>query len=219
MIRIGLRGGKKMAIINLSIPLKDEEIKKLKLGDLVSFSGEAFTCRSRLQRAVFDEGWKLPFSTKERNVLIHMGPVIIREGEKWKWRSGGPTSSIRFEKWGAKSIREWGLKAIIGKTTMGKETQLAMKENICIHASSPALALNRWAKQVKEVKDVYWVKELGLIEAPWILELEEWGPFLVDIDSEGRNYFDELDIIIDDNRKKAYNYLNIPEDFEYTKLY
>jgi tartrate/fumarate subfamily iron-sulfur-dependent hydro-lyase beta chain len=208
-----------VAEFHLNIPLKDEEIKKLEIGDLVYFSGEAFTCRSMLQRVVFDEGWKLPFSTKERNVLIHMGPVIMKEGDKWKWRSGGPTSSIRFEKWGGKSVKEWGLKAIIGKTTMGIETQLAMKENVCIHASSPSIALNLWARQVKEVKGVYWLEELGLIEAPWILELDGWGPFIVDIDCEGRNYFDELDVVIENQRKKVYQDLKIPEDFEYTKLY
>ena len=151
-------------------------------------------------------------------MLIHMGPVMMKEKGKWKFLSGGPTSSIRFEKWGAKSVKEWGLKAIIGKTTMGKSTQRAMKENICIHASSPALAINLWAKQVKEVKGVYWFNELGHIEAPWMLELKDWGPFLVDIDCQGRNYFDKLDVTIDANRRKAYKDLNIAEDFEYTKL-
>jgi L(+)-tartrate dehydratase beta subunit len=72
---------------------------------------------------------------------------------------------------------------------------------------------------VKEVKGVYWLEELGLIEAPWILELDGWGPFIVDIDCEGRNYFDELDVVIENQRKKVYQDLKIPEDFEYTKLY
>jgi len=69
------------------------------------------------------------------------------------------------------------------------------------------------------IKDVYWLEELGSIEAAWILELKNLGPFMVDIDSEGRSHFDELDVVIDNNRKKAYKDLNIPENFEYTKLY
>ena len=69
------------------------------------------------------------------------------------------------------------------------------------------------------IKDVFWFKELGSIEAAWILELKDLGPFLVDIDTEGRNYFDELDVVIERNRLRAYEKLHIPENFEYTKLY
>lgn len=123
-----------------------------------------------------------------------------------------------FEKWGAKSIAEWGLRAIVGKTTMGNETAFAMKKNKCIHATPVGVAPNLMIDRIK-IKDVFWFKELGSIEAAWQLELDRLGPFMVDIDSEGRNHFNELDQIIEDNRKKAFARLNIAEDFEYTKLY
>ena len=207
-----------MANFHLKVPLRDEDIKGIRIGDIVYFSGEAWTCRSRLQRYVFDEGHPLPFSTKERNLLIHVGPVIIKEKGKWKLVSFVPTSSIRFEKWGARSVRELGLKAIVGKTTMGKSTQRAMREQVCLHATPMGVTPNLYLEQIT-IKDVLWLKELGSIEAAWILELRDLGPFLVDIDSEGKNHFDELDVIIDNNRKKAYKDLGIPEDFEYTKLY
>ena len=207
-----------MSEFHLEVPLKDEDIKELKIGDTIYFSGEAWTCRSRLQRYVFDEGHILPFSTKERNLLIHVGPVIIKENGEWKLVSFVPTSSIRFEKWGARSVKELGLKAIVGKTTMRESTRQAMKENICIHATPLGVTPNLYLKQIT-IKDVYWFEELGSIEAAWILELRDLGPFLVDIDSEGRSHFDELDAIINNNRKKAYKDLNIPEDFEYTRLY
>lgn len=207
-----------MANFHLKVPLRDEDIKGIRIGDILYFSGEAWTCRSRLQRYVFDEGHPLPFSTKERNLLIHVGPVIIKEKGKWKLVSFVPTSSIRFEKWGARSVRELGLKAIVGKTTMGKSTQQAMRENVCLHATPMGVTPNLYLEQIT-IKDVFWLKELGSIEATWILELKDLGPFLVDIDSEGNNHFDKLDVIIDKNRKKAYKDLGIPEDFEYTKLY
>lgn len=207
-----------MSDFHLKIPLEDEDIKRLQIGDVVYFSGEAWTCRSRLQRYVFDEGNILPLSTKERNLLIHVGPVIIKERDKWKLVSFVPTSSIRFEKWGARSVKDFGLKAIIGKTTMGESTKRAMKEYVCIHATPLGVTPNLYLEQIT-IKDVYWLEELGSIEAAWILELKDLGPFMVDIDSEGRSHFDELDVVIDNNRKKAYKDLNIPENFEYTKLY
>jgi tartrate/fumarate subfamily iron-sulfur-dependent hydro-lyase beta chain len=207
-----------MAEVYLKVPLSDEDVVKLQLGDLVYFSGAAWTCRSRLQKYVFDEGHELPFSARENNLLIHVGPVVIEENGEWKLVSFMPTSSIRFEKWGAKSIETWGLRAIVGKTTMGKSTALAMKKHHCIHATPVGVTPNLFLDRIK-IKDVHWFDELGSIEAAWQLELEELGPFLVDIDCEGRNHFDELDRVIENNRKKAYRLLNIPEDFEYTKLY
>ena len=207
-----------MAEFHLQVPLREEEIKKLRIGDLVYFSGPGWTCRSRLQMYVFDEGHKLPFSTEDKNLLIHVGPVIIEEEGKWKLLSFTPTSSIRFEKWGPRSIREWRLKAIVGKTTMGKASIEAIKEKGCIHATPIGIIPNFYQDQI-EIRDVYWFKELGSIEAAWILDLKDLGPFLVDIDTEGRSYFEELDQVIEKNRRKAFQRLGIPEDFEYTKLY
>jgi tartrate/fumarate subfamily iron-sulfur-dependent hydro-lyase beta chain len=207
-----------MAEFHLQVPLREEEIKKLRIGDLVYFSGPGWTCRSRLQKYVFDEGHKLPFSTEDKNLLIHVGPVIIEEEGKWKLLSFTPTSSIRFEKWGPRSIREWRLKAIVGKTTMGKASIEAIKEKGCIHATPIGIIPNFYQDQI-EIRDVYWFKELGSIEAAWILDLKDLGPFLVDIDTEGRSYFEELDQVIEKNRRKAFQRLGIPEDFEYTKLY
>lgn len=207
-----------MAEFHLTVPLPEDEIKRLRIGDMVFFSGPAWTCRSRLHRYVFDEGHPLPFSTRERNLLIHVGPVVLKEKGKWKLLSFTPTSSIRFEKWGPKSIHEWRLKAIIGKTTMGKSSMETMKEETCIHATPIGIIPNLYQDQI-QIENVYWLEELGSIEAAWILKLKDLGPFLVDIDSEGRNYFDELDAKISENQRKAYERLGIPEDFEYTKLY
>jgi len=207
-----------MAEYHLTSPLREEEIRKLKIGDTVYLSGNAFTCRSRLQRYIFDEGNTLPFDTLDRNLLIHNGPIVIKENGKWKLVSFMPTSSIRFEKWGAKSVKEWGLKMIVGKTTMGKETAAAMKEMGCVHVSPRSVSPNLWIDSI-EVEDVYLFDELGSIEAAWFFNINELGPFIVDIDSEGNNYFDKLDFDIEKRKKRALSDLGIDESFEFTKLY
>ena len=206
-----------MAEYHFKVPLNDEDVKKLHIGDMVYFSGEAWTSRSRVQKAVFDEGWTLPFSTETRNLLIHAGPVIKEEGGEHKIISFAPTTSVRFEKWGPQSVQKWHQKAIIGKATMGAKTMLAMMENICIHASPIGLTTNLFLDRIK-IKDVHWKKEFGSIESAWIVELEDYGPFIVDIDCYGRNYFDEVDRLIQSSRNEAYKYLGIPEDFQYTRL-
>ncbi|MBQ7037209.1 MAG: fumarate hydratase C-terminal domain-containing protein [Clostridia bacterium] len=207
-----------MAEYHLTSPLSDDDVKKLKLGDTVYISGECFTCRSRLQKYIFDENNVLPFDTKDRNVLIHNGPIVIRENGKWKLMSFMPTSSIRFEKWGAKSVEEWGLKMIVGKTTMGEKTAKMMKEKKCVHVSPRSVSPNLWIDSI-EVQDVYLYDELGRIEAAWFFKLHDLGPFIVDIDCEGNNYFDRLDRDIANKKDEALKKLGIDSSFEFTKLY
>lgn len=207
-----------MAEYHLTSPLTDEDVKKLKLGDTVYLSGECFTCRSRLQKYIFDEGNVLPFDTKDRNILIHNGPIVVKEDGKWRLVSFMPTSSIRFEKWGAKSVDEWGLKMIVGKTTMGEKTAQMMKEKKCVHVSPRSVSPNLWIDSI-EVQDVYLYDELGRIEAAWFFKMNELGPFIVDIDAEGNNYFDHLDKDIADRKEKALKKLGIDDTFEFTKLY
>ena len=207
-----------MAEYHLTSPLTDEDVTKLKLGDTVYISGECFTCRSRLQKYIFDENNALPFDTKDRNILIHNGPIVVKEEGKWRLVSFMPTSSIRFEKWGAKSVSEWGLKMIVGKTTMGEKTAKMMKEKKCVHVSPRSVSPNLWIDSI-EVQDVYLYDELGRIEAAWFFKLNDLGPFIVDIDAEGNNYFDRLDKDIADKKEEALKKLGIDDSFEFTKLY
>ena len=207
-----------MAEYHLKAPLSEEDVCKLKLGDIVYISGEAFTCRSRLQKYIFDEGNKLPFSTAERNVLIHNGPIVVKEDGKWRLVSFMPTSSIRFEKWGAKSVDEWNLRMIVGKTTMGEKTAKMMKKKKCVHVSPRSVSPNLWIDSI-EVQDVHLYDELGRIEAVWFFKLNDIGPFIVDIDTEGNNYFDALDVEIAKRKEAAMAELGIEHDFEFTKLY
>lgn len=205
-----------MAVYHLQTPFDPKEITALRAGDLVYLSGQAFTCRSRLHRWVFDEGHASPQAALERDLLIHVGPIVLREENRFDLVSFMPTSSIRFEKWGARSVREWGLRMIVGKTTMGPETMAAMQEMGCVHVSPQSVSPNLWVPSI-QITDVELFDELGTIEATWHMNLQELGPFVVDIDTQGTNLFSQMDS--EKNRRAAYERLGIPEGFEYTKLY
>jgi len=207
-----------MAEYHLTGPLTEADVTQLKIGDTVYITGEIFTCRSRLQKYIFDEGNTLPFDTADRNILIHNGPIIVKEDGKWKLMSFMPTSSIRFEKWGARSVDEWNLRMIVGKTTMGERTAQMMKEKKCVHVSPRSVSPNLWIDSI-EVQKVHLFEELGSIEAAWFFKVNELGPFIVDIDCEGNNYFDRLDASIAERKDAALKKLGIDETFEFTKLY
>ena len=206
-----------MATYELKTPFDPEEIAKLRIGDLVYVSGKAFTCRSRLHRWVFDENHPSPKAAMERDLLIHVGPIVLRHEDSYELVSFMPTSSIRFEKWGARSVENWGLKMIIGKTTMGQETMDMMKKLGCVHVSPQGVSPNLWASQI-DITGVELFDELGTIEATWHMDLDKLGPFVVDMDTQGNNLFEAIDEKVAENKAKAYAKLGL-EDFEYTKLY
>ncbi len=207
-----------MAEVHLKAPLTDEDVCSLKVGDTVYISGEAFTCRSRLQKYIFDEGHTLPFDEPNRNILIHNGPIVVKEDGKWRLVSFMPTSSIRFEKWGAKSVDQWNLKMIVGKTTMGKETAEMMKKKKCVHVSPQSVSPNLWVDSI-EVQDVHLFDELGSIEAAWFFKLNDIGPFIVDIDTEGNQYFEAMDEEVEKRKQEVMKKMGVDPEFEYTKLY
>ena len=207
-----------MAEYHLKAPLTDKDVEQLQIGDVVFVSGKAFTCRSRLHKYVFDEGNDFPLVPGERNVLIHVGPIMLRENDKWHLVSFMPTSSIRFEKWGARSVDQWKLKMIIGKTTMGAETMEMMKLKKCVHVSPQSVSPCSWVDNIS-VDDVDLIDTLGSIEATWHMELSELGPFVVDIDTKGNNLYEQRKSMVDSNKTRALEKLGIDEEFKYTKLY
>ena len=208
-----------MKTYHLKTPLSQEDVEKLEIGDVVYLTGEAFTCRSRLHRWVLDEDHPLPEAGVKRDLLIHVGPIVLpEEGGKWRLISFMPTSSIRFEKWGARAVDEWGLRMIVGKTTMGEETMAMMREKKCVHVSPQCVSPNSWIRHI-EIEKVDLFKELGTIEATWSLKIDELGPFVVDIDCRGNNLYKNHEAEVNANREAALAALGIDADFEYTKLY
>ena len=207
-----------MATYHLKTPLTQADVEQLKIGDVVYVTGDAFTCRSRLHRWVFDEGHDLPRAGKERSLLIHVGPIVLREDGSYKLVSFMPTSSIRFEKWGARSVDLWDLRMIIGKTTMGQETMDMMKKKKCVHVSPQCVSPNSWVQNIR-ITDVELFDELGTIEATWSMTVKELGPFVVDIDCQGNNLYKNHEKQVDEAREKALKELGIDPDFQYTKLY
>ena len=207
-----------MATYHFKTPLSQTDVEQLQIGDVVYVSGDAFTCRSRLHRWVLDEGHQLPQAGKDRSLLIHVGPIVLREDNKFKLISFMPTSSIRFEKWGARAVDEWGLRMIIGKTTMGQETMDMMKKKKCVHVSPQCVSPNSWVQNI-DITDVELFDALGTIEATWHMTVTELGPFVVDIDCRGNNLYKNHEKEVDEAREKALRALGIEPDFQYTKLY
>jgi tartrate/fumarate subfamily iron-sulfur-dependent hydro-lyase beta chain len=206
-------------IIHLELPMSPEDSRNLALGDLVTVSGQVFTGRSRFHiRAITDDIYP-PIDYSRINCFFHSGPVMKKgPGGGWEIVSIEPTSSIRFEKYSGRVVEKFGLRTLIGKTTMGPGTAEALKKTGGVHLSKIGICGNQISQQVDTIESVYFLDELGKTEATWVFRVNRFGPFFVDIDSKGNNYFQALDQASRKSLNRIYRDLEIPEDFEYTEV-
>lgn len=207
-----------MAEKYLKVPLTEKDVRGLEIGDVVYLDGPIYTGRSLFHIRAVDQNIIPPLDFKLMNVLMHIGPVMEKVDDSWKPVSMAPTSSIRFEKYGSDTIKKLGIRAIIGKTTMGKDTMAMMKEFGCVHLTVVGIMSNLLANQVKKVLGAHFLEELGRTEATWVMELERGGPFIVDIDTKGSNLFHQVNREVESKFEKFYEKFGIPKEFEYTDV-
>jgi tartrate/fumarate subfamily iron-sulfur-dependent hydro-lyase beta chain len=203
---------------HLQLPLSEGAARGLKLGAIVTVSGMVFTGRSRFHIRAVEEGVVPPLDFARINGFFHVGPVMRREGEEWRIVSIEPTSSIRFERYGGEVVRRLKLRTLIGKSTMGRGTAEALREVGGVHLTKIGVCGNLLGRQVKEVCGVHFLDELGKTEATWVFRVERFGPFFVDMDADGRNYFEELNSEIQSRMGRVGKTLGIPDTFKYTDV-
>ncbi|MBR2510010.1 MAG: fumarate hydratase C-terminal domain-containing protein [Lentisphaeria bacterium] len=203
---------------DIKLPMSAEDAKSLKLGEMVTVSGMLFTGRSRFHIRAAENNVFPPIDYEKINCFFHVGPVMRQTDDGWEVVSCEPTSSIRFERYGADVVRKFNLRTLIGKTTMGPRTAEALREVGGVYLTKIGLSGNALRGQVKKVHDVHFLDELGKTECTWIYEVENFGPFFVAIDSDGRNYFEELSKDAEAKMPAIENELGIPHDYEYTEV-
>ena len=172
----------------LTTPVFYEDIKDLRTGDIVYLTGYLTTGRDDVHHRVVHEGLTCPYDFKDM-AIMHAGP-IVKEGEKNVMVSIGPTSSIRMEADEAAFIERTGVRVIVGKGGIGPLTSEGCKKFGAIHCVFPGGCAVLSASHVEEIETVYW-RELGMPEAVWVMRVNEFGPLIVSIDTEGNNMFVE----------------------------
>jgi fumarate hydratase subunit beta len=182
-----------MPIYHLKTPLSAEDVAKLRVGDTLFVSGVVVAARDAAHKRMLEyieRGEKLPVDLRG-GVLYHVGPVVRKTERGWEVISAGPTTSARMEAFEAEVIERLGVKLVVGKGGMGKRTAEAMKKHVAAYAIFTGGAGVLAAKAIKRVVDVHWL-DLGMAEAMWVFEVEDFGPLTVMIDPTGRDYYDEL---------------------------
>ena len=198
-------------MIELTIPITEEQILSLHAGDAVAISGIGTTGRDAAHKYLVEtliEG-KRPLSADDQRIydelkkiyrggaIYHSGPIVRNANGRWSIVSSGPTTSIRDEIYEDKVIAHFGLRVVIGKGGMGPRTLAACKAHkaVYVHGIGGAGVTN--ARAMVEVLDVFKKEEFGLPEAFWKVRFDHF-PGIVTMDAHGRSLHEELDKSFDE---------------------
>ena len=129
----------------ITLPLTDEVIDGLRIGDHVEFSGVIHTARDAAHRrivAMADAGEALPIDLRGQ-VIYYVGPTPPRPGQTIG--SAGPTTAMRLDPYTPRLL-ELGVKGMIGKGGRGPAVREAIRAShavYCIAVGGTGALLNR----------------------------------------------------------------------------
>lgn len=190
---------------NLTIPISDDIIRGLKVGDPVSLSGTMITGRDAAHKWMIDtfikktrqpEGDDLEVYEAIKGLLdggaiYHCGPVVggLDTGE-YRFVAAGPTTSIREEPYQGDVLSHFNAKAVIGKGGMAAKTLAACREVPAVYLHAIGGAASLIAQSVKQVVGVHKL-DFGVPEAMWVIKVEDF-PVVVTMDAHGNSLHDEV---------------------------
>jgi len=199
-----------MVVCRFRTPISEEKVRKLHVNDTLYITGTVVTARDAAHRRALEflkKGKKLPVDL-EGMALFHCGPIVKQERDRWKVVAAGPTTSSRMDMFEDEIIKNFRVRVVVGKGGMGKKTADAMKLYGAVYGTLTGGAAVLAAKAVKRVKGVEW-SDLGMPEALWILEVMDFGPLTVAIDTHGNNLFQDIQTKANEEKRKIYKKLGV----------
>jgi fumarate hydratase subunit beta len=190
----------------LTMPISDEEIRKLNVGDPVSLSGVMITGRDAAHKWMIDtfikgtrqpEGDDLEVYNAIKPLLAggaiyHCGPVVAGlDSGDYRFVAAGPTTSIREEPYQGDVLRHFNAKAVIGKGGMGPKTLAACQEVPAVYLHAIGGAASLIAQSVQRVIGVHKL-DFGVPEAMWVIEVKDF-PVVVTMDAHGNSVHVEVE--------------------------
>ncbi len=179
------RTGREVA---LRAPITEEQVRSLKVGDVVLVSGRMFTGRDAVHSHLMKHD---PPVDLRGSVLYHCGPVVVKDGEAWRVTAAGPTTSIREEPYQGEIIKRYGVRAVIGKGGMGAKTLAALQEHGGVYLNAIGGAAQFYARTIERVDDVS-LLEFGTPEAMWHLTVKDF-PAIVTMDAHGNSLHKDIE--------------------------
>ena len=180
--------------VRLKTPVETADLEQLEIGNVVYLDGRVFTGREGVYKRAVQEGHGLPASLDVLgNVNFHCSPAAAkRDDGSYEIGAVTATASFRF----ANTLDQWfelsKCKMIIGKGGMAPDVyQKSFVPNGAVYLTTVGYGTGALlGRGIKNVSDVFWMDELGIAQAMWVFEVENFGPFLVESDLAGNSLFE-----------------------------
>ncbi|MEA3439017.1 MAG: FumA C-terminus/TtdB family hydratase beta subunit [Chloroflexota bacterium] len=190
----------------INVPLTEDVIRNLRVGDTVALSGVMITGRDTVHKWMIDtfinntrqpsgddlEVYEAIKPLLKNGVIYHCGPVVSGlESGDYQFVAAGPTTSIREEPYQGDVMRHFTIRAVIGKGGMKAKTLNTCQEigGVYLHAIGGAASLI--AQSVVSVLDVYKL-DFGVPEAIWVIDVKDF-PAVVTMDANGNSLHTEIE--------------------------
>jgi len=176
-------------VVQLQAPITEEQIRELKVGDVVQISGMIYTGRDAIHKYLMDHDAPVDLNGQ---IIYHCGPVMLKDEEgNWEVKAAGPTTSIREEPYQGDIMKKFGVRAVMGKGGMGPKTLQALKEHGGVYLNAIGGAAQYYAECIKGVEGVD-LMQFGIPEAMWHLRVENFTA-VVTMDSHGNSLHEDVD--------------------------
>ncbi|ASA97505.1 MULTISPECIES: fumarate hydratase [Anoxybacillus] len=173
----------------LEAPITEEQIRSLKVGDVVRINGMIYTGRDAIHKYLMDHDAPVDLNGQ---IIYHCGPVMLKdENGKWHVKAAGPTTSIREEPYQGEIMKKFGIRAVIGKGGMGAKTLAALKEHGGVYLNAIGGAAQYYADCIQSVEGVDFL-EFGIPEAMWHLRVKDFTA-VVTMDSHGNSLHEDVE--------------------------
>ena len=170
---------------NFKTPLTETDVRQLHIGDSVTLEGTIFGVRDASLIRIFDQRVPPPVDWHGA-ALLHTAPNVRKVGEgKYEALSVGTTTSMRMDRFTEGLLRDYGIRAILGKGGLSARSAELMQQYGACYLSVTGGAAALQTLQLREIEKVYW--EDLMPECLWQFRFKGLGPLTVGIDSHGSN--------------------------------
>lgn len=177
----------------LTLPVRPEDIAPLAPGDIVYFNGVVYTAREGVYQKILGESQALPVDLAAiSNCNFHCSPAAAPNADG-SYNVGGvtATASFRFSKWMRRWLELTGTRIVIGKGGMpARDYKEILAPMGAVYLTTVGYGTGALlGRGITAVRDVFWLDELGIAQAMWLFEVQDFGPFIVDSDLDGNSLF------------------------------
>ncbi len=174
-----------MADYRFKTPLTEADMRQLRVGDSVLLDGIVFGVRDANLMRVFDKRVPPPVDWHGA-ALLHTAPNVRQIGPgKYEPVCVGTTTSMRMDRFTEGLLRDYGVRAILGKGGLSQRSAELMAQYGACYLSVTGGAAALETLQIEELEKVYW--EDLMPECIWQFRFRGLGPLTVGIDTHGGN--------------------------------